>query len=78
MYVGRHVKKPLFLSDFSGISALSIYFLKLLRYHVSRKSVLWERSCSMQTDEETDMTELIFALRNFANALNLLAPEFYI
>jgi hypothetical protein len=28
----------------------------------------WEPSCSMRTDRQTDMTKLIVAVRNFANA----------
>ena len=29
----------------------------------------WEPSCSMRTDGPTDMTKLVEASRNFANAL---------
>ena len=49
-------------------------FLKLHRYWISWKSVQWEQSSSMRTDRQTDrqtdtdMTKLIVALRNFANA----------
>jgi hypothetical protein len=38
------------------------------KYHVSWKSVQWEQSCSMWTDERTDVTKLIVAFQNFANA----------
>jgi len=32
------------------------------------KSVPWKPSCSVQTDERMNMTMLIVAFRNFANA----------
>ena len=47
-------------------------FQKKVRYQVSSKYVQSEPSCSTwtdrQTDRQTDMTELIVAFRNFANA----------
>jgi len=40
------------------------------------KSVQWEPSCSIRTDGRTDMTKLIVAFRNFANApkIQLVKP----
>jgi len=32
MYIGLHVKYPLFLSDFKGIFIFSIKFWKMLKY----------------------------------------------
>jgi nicotinic acid mononucleotide adenylyltransferase len=43
-------------------------FRNVLKYQISWKSVQWEPNCSMRTDGRADMTKLIDALRNFANA----------
>jgi hypothetical protein len=40
------------------------FFLKTLKYELSRKSVNWETSCFTRTD----MTKLIVAFHNFTNA----------
>jgi hypothetical protein len=37
-------------------------------YQNSCKFVLWETSCSVQMDREIDVTKLILAFCNFANA----------
>ena len=73
-----HVKYPLFLSDFNDTLIFSTDFQKKkkkkkkkkLKCQVSSKSVPCEPSFSMRTDRErqTDMTKLIAAFRNFANA----------
>jgi hypothetical protein len=68
MYVGRHVKYLLFLSDCNEIWIFSTDFRKILKYQNSQKSFQWEPSCSMRTDRRTDMTKLIVAFRNFAQA----------
>ena len=52
-------KVPLFLSDFNENSIFCSVCRKILVYKISWKSVLWERNCSMQTDERTDMTKLV-------------------
>jgi hypothetical protein len=41
---------------------------KSLKHQISRQSVQWESSCSMRTDEKTEMAKLIVAFRNFINA----------
>ena len=52
---------------------ISRYIFEKAQYQVSLKFVQWEPSCSVrtdgQTDVQTDMTKLIVAFRNFANAL---------
>jgi len=48
-------KYPLFLSDFNEFWVFSKYFRKVFKDQISRKSVQWEPSCSMQrrTDGRT-------------------------
>jgi hypothetical protein len=50
MYIGLHVRYPLFLSDFIDTCILSAYFQEILKYEISRQSVFWEQSCSMRTN----------------------------
>ena len=70
VYVG--VKYPLFLSDFNETWILQTDFRNILKYQISLKSVQWEPNYSMRTDRKTDimadMTKLIVAFSNFANA----------
>ena len=65
MYIGLHVKYPLFLSNFNETWIFLTVFRK---YQISWKSVQWEPSCYTQTDGRTHMMKLIVAFRNFANA----------
>jgi len=58
---------PSVFSDFNETWTFSIDFRKILKYQISRTSVQWEPRCAMRTDE-TDMTKLLVAFRNFANA----------
>jgi len=53
MYIGRHVKYPLFLSDFSETLFFSTDFRKIFKYQISWKSVQWDPSCFMRTDGQT-------------------------
>jgi hypothetical protein len=68
MCIGLHVKYPLFLLNFKKTWMFSTYFRKILKYQISWKPVLWEPSCSMRTDGQTDMTNIIVEWRNFAKA----------
>jgi len=43
-------------------------FLKILKYQITLKSVKWKPSRSKWTDRPTDMTKLIVAFHNTANA----------
>jgi len=64
MYIGIHVKCPLFLSDFNETWIFAKDFRKIIKYQISCKAVQWEPSCSIRTA----ITRLIVAFRNFAKA----------
>jgi hypothetical protein len=72
MYIDLYVKYPLFLSDFNEICTFSKDFRKILKLQFLWKSFQLKPSWSMRTEEETDgqtdMTKLLVAFRNFANA----------
>jgi hypothetical protein len=69
MDTGLHVNYPLFLSDYIETRQNCE---KYTHNHIPRKSVQWEPSCCVRTDRQTyrraDMTKLVAAFRNFANA----------
>ena len=67
LYIGIHVKYPLYLSYFNETWIFLTDFLKILKYQISWKSVPWELSC-MWPDRWTDMMKLIVAFCSFANA----------
>ena len=81
MYIGLRVKYRLVLSACNGNWIFVERFSKKhwnIKFY--EKSVQWERSCFTWTDgqagRQTDMTKLIDALRNSANASkNLLSAE---
>jgi hypothetical protein len=74
MYIGLHIKYPLFMSDFNGTWIFSTDFGKMAIYQIPWKSVQWELSCSARKDgqtnryKRTDITKLIVAFCKFANA----------
>ena len=75
MWKSLHAKYPLFLLDFTETWTFSTDFRKNLKYQVSSKSVQCKPSCSMRTDRQTDMTNLIVAVRNFSKEPKNLAPN---
>jgi len=54
IYIGLHVKYPLFLPYFNEIWTVPTDFRKILKYQISWKSVQWEPSCSMRRGRRTD------------------------
>ena len=69
MYIGIHVKYPLFLSDFNEAWIFSTDFRKTLKYRILWKFVQWEPSCSMRTEgRQTDMKKEQSLFSNFANS----------
>ena len=68
MYIGLHVKYLLFLSNLKETGIFSTDFRKILKYKIPCKFAQWEPSCSMRTEGRTEMTKIIFAFCNFANA----------
>ena len=65
---GLHVKYSFFLSEFHQTRTSWQIFKKVLKYHISWKSV----QCGPEErwGGHTDMTKLTVAFRNFANTLN--------
>jgi len=54
MYIGRHTKYHLLLSDFKETLIFSTHVQKIIKCQISWKSVQWEQCCSMRTDRRTD------------------------
>jgi Fe-S-cluster formation regulator IscX/YfhJ len=65
MYIGLHVKYPLFLSDFNDPYIIQ-NFMKIRP--VGAKLFHADGQTDRQTSGLTDMTKLIVAFRNFENA----------
>jgi hypothetical protein len=53
MYIGLHVKYPLFLSILMTLES-SWHFQKILKHQISWKSVRWEQNCFVQTDRHDE------------------------
>jgi hypothetical protein len=60
-----HLNYKLLLSDFNEAWIFSTDFRKMLKHHISRKSLQWVQSCSRG---RAGMTKLIVAFRKFAYA----------
>jgi len=58
MYIGLHVKYPLFLSYFNEPSIFSAALRQILKYQISWKSVQWEPNCSVRTDGQDEANSL--------------------
>jgi len=71
IYIGLHVKNTLIVIDFNYTWIFSTDARKILKYQISRKSFLWEKSCSVRTERRTDMTKIIVAFLQFCEK----APE---
>jgi hypothetical protein len=63
MYIGLYVKCPLFLSDLIKLEFYGGRFSKNIKFYENPFS-----GSRVVTDGQTDMTKLIAAFRNFANA----------
>jgi len=58
----------IFLPDLDDSWIFLTDFRNILKYEISRNSVYWEPRFSIRTDGRTNITNLIVAFRNFANA----------
>jgi hypothetical protein len=72
MFIGLHVKYPLFLSDLNETWISSTKVRKILNYKSLWKFIQCGPSCSMRTDGRTDTRKLIVAFHNFAKARKML------
>jgi len=63
MYVGLHVKYPLFLSGYNETLFFLTGFCKILKFHENPSS----GSQVVPVNEWMDMTKLMVTCRNFAN-----------
>ena len=83
MYVGLRVNYPLFLSEFNETSFFSKDFRKYSNISFHENPSSGSRDVLIHTDVRTerDMTNLLVAFRNFANARNkncfTFLPECY-
>jgi hypothetical protein len=69
MYIGIHIKYPLFLSDFNEIWTFGQIFWKYSNIKFLEISAGRGRTIPRgRTDGGADMTKLIAVFRNFANA----------
>ena len=69
MSIGLHVKYPLFLSDFNETLIFTDRFSKNTRIESFMK--IHPVGAERYSDRWTDMTRLILAFSNFANAPNI-------
>jgi len=63
MYIGLHVKYRYSSQILMKLGFSRQIFEKSSEHQISWKSVLWEASCPMRTDVQTDMTKLSHILQ---------------
>ena len=72
MFIGVHVKCPLFFQILINLELSRQIFEKMFRYLISWKFASLKPSCSKwmygETDGQTDITKQIVAFRSFLNA----------
>jgi hypothetical protein len=73
MYIGLHVKYPLLLSDFNETFSRQIFEkysnIKLMKIHLVEAELCHaDGRTDGRTDRQADVTKLMVAFRNFANA----------
>jgi len=75
MYVGLHVKYPLFLSDFKTFEFSQNIFEKfsITSFHKNPSNANRVVPCG-----QTDITKLIIAFRKFANASKIVTCLYYV
>jgi len=61
MYIGLHVKYPLYLSDFNENWTFSASFREVIKYLISLQSVQLEPSCAIRTDGQHDKANSRFS-----------------
>ena len=54
MYIGLHVKYPIFFSDFNETEIFSTDFQNTHKTPITSKSIKWQPSCSMQVGGQRD------------------------
>ena len=67
MYIGLHLKYPLFGSEINETLLFSKNFRQMVKYQILRKFHAVGDEL-FRTDRRTDMTKLIAAFRNLENA----------
>jgi hypothetical protein len=68
MYLDLHIKYPLSMPDVNETWFFPTEFRRVVKHYIPTESAQWDSSCSIRTDRRTGMTNLIVAIRNFANA----------
>jgi len=57
MFIGVHVKYPVFSSEFNENLISSIDLRDIFKYQISWKSVEWEPSCYVRKDRQTNRND---------------------
>ena len=62
MYIGLHVKYPLFLSDFNETLIFLADFRNILNYNILWKSAHRKLSCPVRTDRHDETDDRFFEI----------------